>query len=141
MQSAKEISRAIRTWITDTDRDNGGPRLPDDSEHPYWTTIQDLGDLIYYLEDECPKAEDGKRWLEIPGVDGQIRLVTRTGGEGQGDETYAIFQLQTAMSDDRHFRVDGYYVSHDGYHYEDDELTEVHAVIKPVVFWDPVDPS
>lgn len=139
MQSAKEISRAIRTWITDTDRDNGGPQLPVSwGSGNYETTIQGIGSLIYYLEDECPEAEDGKRWLEIPGVDGLFRLVTRTGGEGQGEETYAVFQLQTAMCDDRYFRIDGYYVSHDGYHYEDEELFEVHAVSKPVVFWDPV---
>lgn len=134
-QSAKEISRAIESWIDGADE---GLKLPLDWTTNYLSEIHSLGDLIYYMEDEAPKAKNGLRWLEIPGVDGAIRVKERTGGEGQGEQTYVIFELTGVPDCPRYFRIDGYYVSHDGFHYEDGDLTEVGPVEKPVVFWEPV---
>lgn len=134
-QSAEEISRAIEAWIDGADE---GLKLPLDWTTNYLSEIHSLGDLIYYMEDEAPKLDDGNRWISIPGVDGLIRVKLRTGGEGQGEETYVIFELKAALQDVRYFRIDGYYVSHDGFHYEDGDLTEVGPVEKPVVFWEPV---
>ena len=132
-QSAKEISDAINRWIEDD-----GLSLPVDWSTEYRSEIRSWGDLIYYMEDEAPKAKNGLRWMDIPGVDGAIRLKLRTGGEGQGEESYAVFELTGVPDCPRYFRMTGYYVSHDGFHYENDNLTEVRPVEKPVVFWDAV---
>lgn len=130
-QTAQEIERAIDAWIETS------PEVLTDWSTSYKYKIESWSDLISYAEDEAPKAKNGLRWMTIPGVDGAIRLKLRTGGEGQGEESYAVFELTGVPDCPRYFRREGYYASHDGFYY-DGGFNEVSPVEKPVVFWDAV---
>jgi hypothetical protein len=79
--------------------------------------------------------------LEVPGalldlgeVVAQAVTVDRFGGEGQGDDYWAVFKV-TVDEVDRYFKRNGYHVSHDG-SYFDGPTEEVRSVEKTITVWE-----
>jgi len=73
---------------------------------------------------------DGSGKIKIDGTEVAYELVTRFGGEGQGDETWFVLKIG-----DQLFRMDGYYESDYGTDWDGD-LYEVKSVVKEVTFYE-----
>lgn len=103
-------------------------------EHAFEEYTDDWGDsswsaLVEYLDNWRGEND----WKQVGGV-GLVRLAaSQTGGEGEGEYCYLIFELE----DGRFFRKEGYYASFhgtdwDGYFCEVAPAERVITVYEPV---------
>ena len=131
-QTAQEIEKAFEVWF-DTE-----PVLPaynwDNEISSYTRTVFDWRDLICYLRDDAEKDSDGIRRVAVPGVAGMVGLYETKGGMDEGTYAHAVLEIVYAMSDNRHFMIDGWYRSHDGHYYEG-PFHEVRAIQRLVDDW------
>lgn len=80
---------------------------------------------LAYLADRDDTLE-----ITLRGEQVKVGLVTRFGGEGQGDEAWFVLGIGDQM-----FRKDGWYISHEGTTWDGD-FTEVKPVERPVTFYE-----
>lgn len=89
-----------------------------------------MGEDFYY-EVGYAKEQANERGhygpIEIPGI-GKAVGVEQFGGMDQGSDLWTVFRI---LGDDRLFRKNGYYASHDGSYY-DGALEQVEAFEKTV---------
>lgn len=76
------------------------------------------------------KYHDGPEYIVIDGVGVRLEYVDSYGGEGLGEEAWFVIKLG-----EKYFRMEGYYLSHDGYTWDGD-LEEVKPVKKTVTVYE-----
>lgn len=77
------------------------------------------------------KLEDD--YINVPGL-GRVTVVEIFGGEGEGDRYYLVFRVEAEDGTVRFFKMNGWYASHDGGHF-DGPFEEVKAVEKTITVY------
>jgi hypothetical protein len=107
---------AIIAWYATHPEYNFNER--DEDENP----VDDEGNVNW---DAVGEALYGtKEWHT---ADYSVKLEDEFGGEGKGDEYYYVWSI-TTKDGTQYFKVDAYYSSWNGTHWDDAELTEVEPV-------------
>lgn len=89
-------------------------------------------DSLLKFYKELPLEE--REYVLVPGL-GRVEVAKEFGGEGQGDRYYIIFRVTEDNGNIRYFKIDGWYASYDGGHY-DGPFSEVKPVEKTVTFYE-----
>ncbi|WP_099021224.1 hypothetical protein [Mycolicibacterium palauense] len=84
-------------------------------------------------DDFLEELEWGKKCVDIPDI-GIAELSEQFGGEGQGDQYWAVVKILGEKGETRYFRRDGWYASFDGGYYEG-PTDEVYPATETVTVW------
>lgn len=87
----------------------------------------------YYEGHYWGELSEMRRETDVPGL-GKVTVVDNYGGEGQGDDLWAVFRIEFDNGDVKHYRKSGYWVSYDGATW-DQALEEVTPREKVITVW------
>lgn len=105
--------------------------------------LERLRKYAWFTEAYPEPQDEWFGWSEIVGEIEPVELngysfksYESIGGEGQGDQMHWIFSITDPEGNVQYWRKNGYWVSHDGAYWEDDEPYKVTPKTRQVVYYE-----
>jgi len=77
------------------------------------------GEIIHHMEFDCDEYQKDKDLIaELASKGYKLNNEDHYGGEGQGDSYWNVFSVEH-NGETTYFRIDGWYASYDGSHFDD----------------------